>query len=176
MSVVLICPAVCFFLYGFRLCNISFGMWCYEVLKCKHYVLMQCEYREYHVLYITSKTKCMLISQKHRRSQAHHLPPLNLNGCVVQPVKHCKYLGVWISSDLTWTKHVESVSCKARRLLALCLEHSLPSASLKLYIITLYKSQVLPIIDYACVVWDPHLQKDQYLLESVQTSALRMAS
>ena len=34
---------------------------------------------------------------------------------------------------------------------ALCLEHSLPSASLKLYIITLYKSQVLPIIDYACV-------------------------
>jgi len=30
-------------------------------------------------------------------------------------------------------------------------------------------SQVLPIVDYACVVWDPHLKQDQYLLESVQT-------
>ena len=35
--------------------------------------------------------------------------------------------------------------------------------------ITLYKSQVLPIVDYACVVWDPHLKKDQHLLESVHT-------
>ena len=43
-------------------------------------------------------------------------------------------------------------------------------------ITTLYKSQVLPIIDYGCMVWDLHLQKDQYLLESVQTFALRMAS
>ena len=34
-------------------------------------------------------------------------------------------------------------------------------------IIALYKSQVLPILEYACVVWDPHLKKDQLLLESV---------
>ena len=43
-------------------------------------------------------------------------------------------------------------------------------------IVTLYKLQVLPIVDYTCVVWDPHSKKDQHLLESVQTFTLSMAS
>ena len=43
-------------------------------------------------------------------------------------------------------------------------------------IISLYKSQVLPILDYASVVWDPHLKKDKLLLDSVQLFAMRMAS
>ena len=68
-----------------------------------------------HLTVNSFKTKWMLISQK--RSQAHHLPPLYLNGSVIQPVEHYKYLGVWISSNLTWSKHVESVSCRAQRLL-----------------------------------------------------------
>ena len=40
----------------------------------------------------------------------------------------------------------------------------------------LYKSQVLPLLDYASVVWDPHLKKDKLLLESVQLFATRIAS
>ena len=126
-----------------------------------------------HLTVNSSKTKCMLISR--RRSQAHHLPPLYLNGSVIQPVEHYKYLGVWISSDLTWSKHVESISCKARRLLGFMFRTFSPFCKPEA-IITLYKSQVLPVVDYACVVWDPHLKRDQYLLESVQTFALRMAS
>ena len=43
-------------------------------------------------------------------------------------------------------------------------------------IIALYKCQVLPILEYACVVWDPHLKRDQQLLESVQLFATRMAA
>ena len=43
-------------------------------------------------------------------------------------------------------------------------------------IIALYKCQVLPILEYACVVWDPHLKRDQLLLESVQLFATRMAA
>jgi len=35
----------------------------------------------------------------------------------------------------------------------------------------LYKSQVLPILDYACVACDPHLKKDK---ESVQHFALKI--
>ena len=38
----------------------------------------------------------------------------------------------------------------------------------------LYKPQVLPILDYACVVWDPHFKKDKLLLESVQNFALKI--
>ena len=45
-----------------------------------------------------------------------------------------------------------------------------------LELLTLYKAYVLPMLDYACIVWDPHLKKDQLLLESVQHSALKIAS
>ena len=121
----------------------------------------------------SSKTKCMLLSQK--CSQAHHLPPFYLNGSVIEPVEHCKYLGFWISSNLTWIKNVESVSCKAQRLLSFMFTRFSPLCKPETSII-LSKSQVLPIVDYACVVWDPHLKKDHHLLESVQTFTLRMAS
>ena len=43
-------------------------------------------------------------------------------------------------------------------------------------ILTLYKAHVLPMLDYACIVWDPHLRKDQLLLELVQHFALKIAS
>ena len=43
-------------------------------------------------------------------------------------------------------------------------------------IISLYKSQVLPILDFASVVWEPHLKKDKILLEAVQLQVTRMAS
>ena len=32
------------------------------------------------------------------------------------------------------------------------------------------------MLEYACVVWDPHLKKDQLLLESVQLFATRLYS
>ena len=32
-------------------------------------------------------------------------------------VSHFKYLGIWLSDDLTWSTHIEHVCCKARRLL-----------------------------------------------------------
>ena len=38
------------------------------------------------------------------------------------------------------------------------------------------KSQVLPVLEYTCNVWDPHLKKDQLLLESVQLFATRLSS
>ena len=43
-------------------------------------------------------------------------------------------------------------------------------------IIHLYKSQVIPIIEYGCVVWDTHLQKDQILLDNVQCFAVKVAT
>ena len=42
--------------------------------------------------------------------------------------------------------------------------------------IKLYKSQVVPILDYACVVWDPHFKKDKEALESIRLFATRMAA
>ena len=41
-------------------------------------------------------------------------------------------------------------------------------------LLKLYSALVLPILDYACQIWDPHLLKDTHQLDSVQTFACRM--
>ena len=42
-------------------------------------------------------------------------------------------------------------------------------------ILILYnRAHVLPILDYESVVWDPHLKKDQQLLDSAQHFALKI--
>ena len=43
-------------------------------------------------------------------------------------------------------------------------------------LIRLYRSQVLPIIEYGCIVWDPHLFKHKQQLERIQLFATRIAS
>ena len=118
------------------------------------------------------KSKCMLIS----RSRSHRLNfVIFLNGRQLEKVKHFKYLGLWISDDLSWTYHIEAVCSKARRMLGFIYRFFSPHCDANT-ILTLYRAHVLPILDYASVVWDPHLKKDQQLLDSVQHFALKIAS
>ena len=98
-----------------------------------------------------------------------------LNGRQLEKVKHFKYLGLWISDDLSWTYHIEAVCSKARRMLGFIYRFFSPHCDANT-ILTLYRAHVLPILDYASVVWDPHLKKDQQLLDSVQHFALKIAS
>ena len=119
-----------------------------------------------------SKTKFMLISRSKRYSL--QCPNVLLDGSQLEQVSHFKYLGVWISADLSWSKHIMTVTCKSRRLLGYIFRtfpHCSPTA-----IMTLYRAQVLPILDYGCIIWDPHFKKDSALLESVQLFATRMAT
>ena len=120
-----------------------------------------------------SKTKFMFISRRRNRQQ--NSPSFYLGDTLIQSVSHFKYLGVWISDDLSWSTHVEVICCKARRLLGYMFRTLSPHCD-QASIISLYKSLILPILEYACVVWDPHLKQDQLLLESVQLFAMRLAS
>ena len=98
-----------------------------------------------------------------------------MNGKQLERVKHFKYLGLWISDDLSWSYHIEAVCSKARRMLGFIYRFFSPHCDTNT-ILSLYKAHVLPILDYASVVWDPHLKKDQQLLDSVQHFALKIAS
>ena len=40
----------------------------------------------------------------------------------------------------------------------------------------MYRTQVLPLLDYGCILWDPHLSKHKQQLENVQLFSTRMAS
>ena len=90
------------------------------------------------------QTKFMLISRSCSRPCI--FPSLFLNGSKLERVSHFKYLGVWISDDLSWSKHIESICSKSRRSLGYIFRtfspHCDPAA-----VLSLYKFQVLPVLE-----------------------------
>ena len=117
--------------------------------------------------------KChfMLVSRKRTCSIAP--PPLFAQaGTPLQQVNTAKYLGVLLTSDLSWNEHIARICSKTRKLIGLFyrrFHHCSPEL-----LLTLYKSFIRPHLEYAPQVWDPHLVKDIDLLEKTQKFALRV--
>ncbi|XP_072037653.1 uncharacterized protein [Amphiura filiformis] len=80
-----------------------------------------------------------------------------------------KYLGVTISSDLTWSKHIANIRAKASRTLGLIRRNLGPcDRTVKE---KAYQCLVRPQVEYAAAVWNPYTQRDKSMLESVQRQA-----
>ena len=97
----------------------------------------------------------------------------SMNGCVLKRVKNYPYLGVTISDNLSWSGHIHKVICKSNRTLDL-LRRNLWNCKSEVKE-TAYKCLVLPQLEYACAVWNPHLKNDIYNTERVQCRAARFA-
>ena len=82
-----------------------------------------------------------------------------------------KYLGVHITDDLHWGKHIEEVCNKAYRTLGL-LKRTLSSCPQEVKI-QAYKGLIRPVLEYSSAVWDPHQQYLQDKLENVQRRSAR---
>ena len=116
-----------------------------------------------------AKCKFMMVSRK--RNHITPSLPLCSNGAALETVPTFKYLGVLLSSDLSWSNHVQSICSKARKLIGLLYRryyHYSDSNTL----LQLYLSLVRPHTEYAAPVWDPLLLRDINSLESVQKFAL----
>ena len=118
----------------------------------------------------TQKTKFLLISRLRQP------PPivLTVDGSVICKVPSVTYLGVSVSSDLSWTAHIDSVCSKAKRQVGLLhrqFHNASPSCKDQLY-----KSLVLPILDYCSSLWDPNYATHVSKLESVQKFAARFVT
>lgn len=118
-------------------------------------------------------TKCrqMLISRK--RSHSLTLPNLYINATALLQVSEYKYLGVVITSDLSWRPHITSMCNKTRKLIGLLYrrfyQNSNPSTLLKLYL-----SFIRPHLEYSSGVWSPHLKGEVEAIEKVQKYALKV--
>ena len=121
----------------------------------------------------TTKCKFMLISRK----RSHYVPttPLSLNGCILEKVPSFKYLGMMISSDLSWSEHIQRACGKARKIIGLLYRRYYHHADSRT-LLQLYVSLVRPHVEYAAPVWDPHLAQDINMLENVQKFGLRVCS
>jgi hypothetical protein len=75
---------------------------------------------------------------------------INISSMTVS-VNNNKYLGVTITANFTWSEHIDRISVKVNQRLGLLhrIKHLLPLNARILF----YNSLVLPIFDYADVVW-----------------------
>ena len=103
--------------------------------------------------------------------------PLVVNDYCLSRVDHFKYLGVTLSADLTWGKHISYITHKTRKLIGMFFRNFYKFSnqdtctSLKLY-----KSLIRPHLKYASAVWSPYSAKDIKTIEDVQKFALRVCT
>ena len=116
--------------------------------------------------------KCKVLRITKKRNQS--LFPYYLRGHLLTTVPEEKYLGVKISSNLSWTPHIRDICKKANRTIGF-LRRNLNIASTATKT-KAYNSLVRPQVEYACEVWDPHTTTDVNYLEMVQRRAARYVS
>ena len=114
-----------------------------------------------------SKCSLLIISRKRFKPSVS----LRIDSINIPLVDTVKYLGVTISSDLKWNAHIAS-TCKSTKQKLGLLYRNFHQADKKT-LTHLYKSLVLPKLDYCSSVWDPHTAALTNSLESVQSLAAR---
>jgi hypothetical protein len=89
----------------------------------------------------------------------------------LEVVPSAKYLGITISEDLTWNKHISQVSSKASRTLGL-VKRNLKISSPKIKE-QAFNALVKPTVEYSAAVWDPYTQANVHRIEMIQRRAAR---
>ena len=95
-----------------------------------------------------------------------------LNGVELEVVSEQKDLGILISNDLLPRKHILEITKKANQRVGLIRRCFTNITQRK--ISTLFKTTVRPLLEYASVVWQPHLKKDIDMLQKVQNRCLAL--
>ena len=80
-----------------------------------------------------------------------------LHGQVLEVVTSAKYLGVDISSGLSWNTHIDRITKTATRTLNF-IQRNIKTKNQKVRE-TAYNTLVRPLLEYAAPVWDPHSWK-----------------
>ena len=125
--------------------------------------------QQWAIQFSASKTKSLIISNK---KDFHCNPTVYLNGIPIEEVKSYKYLGIHLTSNLRWNLHIDNTCLKAQKLVNMIrpLKFLLDRRSLEM----IYKSFVLPVIEYGSVVWGGSYDSDLRKLDSLQIDALRI--
>ena len=111
--------------------------------------------------------KCSVLSITLKRNSIFH--DYNILGATLKRVTNHDYLGVTISNDLNWLRHVAKISNKASRTLGL-LKRTLSPCSQNVKSIA-YKMLVRPQLEYASEVWSPYTMKCIKKIEQIQRNS-----
>ena len=93
---------------------------------------------------------------------------------ILYPVKNVRDLGVQVSNDLSWSRHIGSMVTKARSKLSWVF--SVFKTRDRTVMTSLYKSLVRSTLEYCCPLWNPGKVTDIQLIEGVQRTFTRRIS
>ena len=120
----------------------------------------------------SEKSKEMIISYTHG-NLGNEVPNILIEGKVVERVDHVKLLGITLSNDLTWKRHVDNIVKKVGKRIYMLYQLKRAGVN-QADLITIYISVVRPVVEYACPVWHTYLPI--YLsdnIEMIQKRAVR---
>ena len=85
-----------------------------------------------------------------------------------------KHLGVFLSSNNKWSKHIDSIIKSASKHISFLrkIKYQLSKQTLN----TLYCTYIRPLFDYSSEVWDGCSQTDANISEQVQLNAARIVT
>ncbi len=116
-----------------------------------------------------TKTVCMLFTKKTRPNKNFQI---KINNEIIKLSDNHKHLGLWLSCNLTWTKHINEIACKARQRLGCLQRHKyrMDRKSLE----QCYISFVRPLLEYGGVLFDCANQEDLDILNNIEKDAMRI--
>ena len=99
------------------------------------------------------KCKCMLVTRKRDSTMP---TKLLINSEPLERVYSYKYLGIQLTSDLSWSAHISTLCSKARQQLGMLYRKFYRYSDVDT-LKQLYVAFIRPHLEYATAVWDPHL-------------------
>ena len=105
----------------------------------------------------------------HSRSPKHF--NYKLGSSILKETDGHHYLGVYITNNLTWNKHIHQITSKANQTLGFITRnlYSCPQQTKE----AAYRTLVRPLVEYSSAVWDPYTKDLNNHLEKVQKRAAR---
>jgi hypothetical protein len=126
--------------------------------------------KDWQMAFHPEKCTTIHITKKKRPVKVDYL----LHGHTLENVPGGKYLGVYISQDLSWREHINQTTAKAYRSVGF-LRRNLRSCPQDVKA-QAYTTLVRPVLEYASSVWDPYHQQQIQQIEQVQRQAARFAT
>ena len=115
------------------------------------------------------RVKCTLMTLSRKKKTIEY--KYTLKGTELEFLTSIKYLGVNITNDLHWGKHIEEICNRSYRTLGL-LKRNLSSCPMEVKL-QAYKGLIRPVLEYASTAWDPHQSYLHEKLEKVEKRAAR---
>ena len=126
--------------------------------------------KEWQMTFHSEKCVVIQVASKRRTISADYV----LHNHHLDVVDSSKYLGVTISNNLKWDRHIDNITAKANRTLGF-LKRSLRGCRTSARA-RAYEAIVRPTLEYAASIWDPHTIRQVTQIEKVQRRAARFVT